>query len=201
MRSAVLGIAVLALSFGLFRFALPGLMESAIDGGSDDCDSSHLTSKDLEPIVPEESPGFEEVYRSVRHCKSGDIQGEAEMNVAYAATGTVETTARAMLSKAESDGWTRVSPPAGKPIPTTDGAANLSLKRTLAGKTVHFDASISPSDSRPSPNPNADISRIQATGSPTGVLARIWVEGESAIPAIDTGSLGIFPTPDIGIGR
>lgn len=201
MRSAVLGIAILALGLGVFRFALPALIEDAIDGGSDDCDSAHLTSKDLEPLVPEEAPGFEEVYRSVQHCKSRDIPSEAELNLAYAALGTVETTARAMLSKAESDGWTRVSPAAGKPPTTQNGAASLALKRPVDGKTVHFDVSVFASASRPNPNPNANISRIQATGSPTGVLVRIWVESKSAVPTIDPGKLGIFGTPDVGIGR
>lgn len=201
MRSVVLGIAALALGLGAFRFALPALLENAIGGGSDDCDASHLTSKDLEPFVPPDSPGFEQVHRAVQHCQSGDIPSEPELNLAYASTGTVETTARTLLANAESAGWTRVSPPAGKQITTTDGGATVSLKRNVDGTTVHFDASIFPSGSKPNPNPNANISKIQATEAPTGVILRIWVEGKSAIPTIQIGNPGIFPTPNLGIGR
>lgn len=176
-------------------------MERAIRGGSDDCDSSHLSSKDLEPYLPEKSPGIDQVYRSVQHCKSGDIPSEAEFDLAYAADGSVETTARATLAEAERAGWIRVSPAQGNAPSVVNGTANLSLRRTVDGKAVHFDASIFPSGSRPSPNPNANIAKIQETGAPTGVLLRIWVEAKSAIPTIDSRNLGILPTPDVGIGR
>lgn len=201
MRSAFLGIAVLVLGLGAFRCAIPAMMEDAINGGTDDCDSSHLTSKDLEPFLPDDSPSLDEVYRSVGHCKSGDIPREAELHTAYAATDSVEATARALLSDAGNAGWTRVSPPAGKPVSLANDSANISLKRTVDGETVHFDAYVFPSVSKPKPNPNANIARIQESGAPTGVLLRIWIEGESVIPTIATGNLGILPTPAVGIGR
>lgn len=201
MRSAVFGIAILVLGLGVFRFAVPAMMEEAISGGSDDCDATHLTSKDLEQFIPEDTPGLEQVYRSVQYCKSGDIPREAELNLAYAADDPVEAAARTFLADAERDGWTRVSPPAGKSISVTNGAVNLSLRRARDGQTVHVDAYLFAAASKPSPNPNANISSVQATGAPTGVLVRIWVEGKSAIPTIGPGNLGLFPTPDMGIGR
>lgn len=201
MRSAVFGIAILVLGLGVFRFAVPAMMEEAISGGSDDCDASHLTSKDLEQFIPEDTPGLEQVYRSVQHCKSGDIPREAELNLAYAADDPVEAAARTFLADAERDGWTRVSPPAGKSIFVTNGAVNLSLRRARDGQTVHVDAYLFVAASKPNPNPNANISSVQATGAPTGALVRIWVEGQSAIPTIGAGNFGVFPPPDMGIGR
>lgn len=200
MRPAIFGFAILVLGFGAFRFAMPGLIENAIGGGGDDCDSSHLTSKDLERFIPEDAPRFEQVYRSVQRCKSSGFPSEAELNLAYAATDSVESTARTMLANAERTGWTRIAPPAGKSVSVVNGSVTVSLKRTQGGQTVHFDASNFPSSAKPSPNPNANIAKIQATGAPTGVLLRIWVEGASAIPTIDAG-FGVFPTPNVGIGR